>query len=59
MIPHDAATIKGTMTISLQLVHGAQDASVTSREEVDAILLAIAPRNQPRQIISMPPPRSK
>ena len=31
-------------------------ASITPREEVDEVLIAIAPRKQPRQTISMPPP---
>ncbi|POM81107.1 Reverse transcriptase [Phytophthora palmivora] len=31
-------------------------ASITPRKEVDSILLLIAPRKQPRQVISMPPP---
>ncbi|CAI5722522.1 unnamed protein product [Peronospora farinosa] len=31
-------------------------ASVTPREEVDEVLIAIAPRKQPRQTLSMPPP---
>ncbi|GMF16978.1 unnamed protein product [Phytophthora fragariaefolia] len=31
-------------------------ASITPREEVDSILTSIAPRKQPRQVISMPPP---
>ena len=31
-------------------------ASITPRHEVDEMLIAIAPRKQPRQIISMPPP---
>ncbi|POM80758.1 LOW QUALITY PROTEIN: Reverse transcriptase [Phytophthora palmivora] len=31
-------------------------ASITPREEVDSILIAIAPRKQPRQVISMHPP---
>ena len=31
-------------------------ASVTSRAEVDEVLIAIAPLKQPRQTISMPPP---
>ena len=35
---------------------GALAASITPREEVDEMLTAIAPRKQPRQTISMPPP---
>ncbi|GMF40673.1 unnamed protein product [Phytophthora fragariaefolia] len=31
-------------------------ASITPRETVDSILTSIAPRKQPRQVISMPPP---
>ena len=31
-------------------------ASITPREEVDEMLIAIAPQKQPRQTISMPPP---
>ena len=31
-------------------------ASITPRKEVDEMLNAIAPRKQPRQVISMPPP---
>ncbi|GMG17642.1 unnamed protein product [Phytophthora fragariaefolia] len=31
-------------------------ASITPRENVDSILTSIAPRKQPRQVISMPPP---
>ncbi|POM62380.1 LOW QUALITY PROTEIN: reverse transcriptase [Phytophthora palmivora] len=31
-------------------------ASITPRREVDSILISIAPRKQPRQVISMPPP---
>ncbi|POM58904.1 LOW QUALITY PROTEIN: Reverse transcriptase [Phytophthora palmivora] len=31
-------------------------ASITHRKEVDAILVSISPRKQPRQVISMPPP---
>ncbi|POM68730.1 LOW QUALITY PROTEIN: Reverse transcriptase [Phytophthora palmivora] len=31
-------------------------ASITPRKEVDSILISIAPRKQPRQVISMPPP---
>ncbi|GMF49749.1 unnamed protein product [Phytophthora fragariaefolia] len=31
-------------------------ASITPREDVDSILTSIAPRKQPRQVISMPPP---
>ena len=31
-------------------------ASITPREEVDEVLIAIAPRKQPRQTISMSPP---
>ena len=31
-------------------------ASITPREEVDEVLIAITPRKQPRQTISMPPP---
>ena len=31
-------------------------ASITPRDEVDEVLMAIAPRKQPRQTISMPPP---
>ena len=30
-------------------------ASITPREEVDEVLIAVAPQNQPRQTISMPP----
>ncbi|POM71072.1 LOW QUALITY PROTEIN: Reverse transcriptase [Phytophthora palmivora] len=30
-------------------------ASITPRKEVDSILISIAPRKQPRQVISMPP----
>ncbi|POM60973.1 reverse transcriptase, partial [Phytophthora palmivora] len=30
--------------------------SITPRKEVDSILVSIAPRKQPRQVISMPPP---
>ncbi|GMF48428.1 unnamed protein product [Phytophthora fragariaefolia] len=30
--------------------------SITPRKEVDSILTSIAPRKQPRQVISMPPP---
>ncbi|GMF40035.1 unnamed protein product [Phytophthora fragariaefolia] len=33
-------------------------ASITPRENVDSILTSIAPRKQPRQVISMPPPTS-
>lgn len=35
---------------------GALAASITPREEVDEVLIAIAPRKQPRRTISMPPP---
>ena len=35
---------------------GAMAASITPRQEVDEILIADAPRKQPRQTISMPPP---
>ncbi|GMF37957.1 unnamed protein product [Phytophthora fragariaefolia] len=35
---------------------GVITASITPREDVDSILTSIAPRKQPRQIISMPPP---
>ena len=35
---------------------GALAANVTPREEVDEVLIAIAPRKQPRQTISMPSP---
>ncbi|POM57599.1 LOW QUALITY PROTEIN: Reverse transcriptase, partial [Phytophthora palmivora] len=35
---------------------GAIAASITPRKEVDSILISIAPRKQPRQVISMPPP---
>ncbi|CAI5722011.1 unnamed protein product [Peronospora effusa] len=35
---------------------GALAASVTPREEVDEVLIAIAPRKQPRQTLSIPPP---
>ena len=35
---------------------GTLAASITPREEVDEMLIAIAPRNQPRQTITMPPP---
>ena len=38
---------------------GTLAASVTPREDVDEMLIAIAPRKQPRQIISMPPPTFK
>ncbi|POM71786.1 Reverse transcriptase [Phytophthora palmivora] len=31
-------------------------ASITVRKEVDSILVSIAPRKQPRQVITMPPP---
>ncbi|POM59881.1 LOW QUALITY PROTEIN: reverse transcriptase [Phytophthora palmivora] len=31
-------------------------ASITPRKEVDSIMISIAPRKQPRQVISMPPP---
>ncbi|POM62666.1 reverse transcriptase [Phytophthora palmivora] len=31
-------------------------ASITPRKEVDSIMILIAPRKQPRQVISMPPP---
>ena len=31
-------------------------ASITPHEEVDEVLIAISPRKQPRQTISMPPP---
>ena len=31
-------------------------ASTTPREEIDEMLIAIAPKKQPRQTISMPPP---
>ena len=31
-------------------------ASITPREAVDEVLIAIAPRKQPRQTIRMPPP---
>ena len=34
---------------------GALSASVTPREEVDELLIAIVPRKQPRQTLSMPP----
>ena len=33
--------------------------SITPREEVDEKLIAIAPRNQPKYTISMPPPTLK
>ena len=33
--------------------------SITPREEVDEVLIAISPRKQPRQTISMPPPTVK
>ncbi|CAI5732025.1 unnamed protein product [Peronospora farinosa] len=35
---------------------GTLAASITPRKEVDEMLIAIAPRKQPRQTISMPPP---
>ena len=35
---------------------GTLAASITPREEVDDMLIAIAPRKQPRQTMSMPPP---
>ena len=35
---------------------GTLAASVTPRKDVDEMLVAIAPRKQPRQTISMPPP---
>lgn len=35
---------------------GTLAASITPREEVDEMLIAIAPRKQPRQTLSMPPP---
>ena len=35
---------------------GTLAASVTPRQEVDEMLIAIAPRKQPRQTTSMPPP---
>ena len=35
---------------------GTLAASITPRQEVDEMLIAIAPRTQPRQTISMPPP---
>ena len=31
-------------------------ASITPREEVDEVLIAISPKKKPRQTISMPPP---
>ncbi|KAJ8578509.1 hypothetical protein ON010_g695 [Phytophthora cinnamomi] len=37
-------------------VLGVMTASITPREEVDSILTSIAPRKQPRHIISVPPP---
>ena len=33
--------------------------SITPRKEDDEVMIAISPRNQPRQIISMPPPTVK
>ena len=38
---------------------GTLAASITPREEVDEMLIAIAPQKQPRQTISMPPPTVK
>ena len=35
---------------------GTLAASITPREDLDEVLIAIAPRKQPRQTISMPPP---
>ena len=35
---------------------GTLAASITTREDLDEVLIAIAPRKQPRQTISMPPP---
>ncbi|GMF36345.1 unnamed protein product [Phytophthora fragariaefolia] len=35
---------------------GVTAASMTPREDVDSILTSIAPRKQPRQVFSMPPP---
>ncbi|KAJ8575379.1 hypothetical protein ON010_g3835 [Phytophthora cinnamomi] len=35
---------------------GVMAASITPREEINPIVTSIAPRKQPRQIISMPPP---
>ena len=35
---------------------GTLAASITPRQELDEMLIAIAPRKQPRQTISMPPP---
>ncbi|POM65108.1 LOW QUALITY PROTEIN: Reverse transcriptase, partial [Phytophthora palmivora] len=35
---------------------GVTAVSITSRKDVDSILISIAPRKQPRQVISMPPP---
>ena len=37
-------------------VLGMLAASITPRDEVDEVLMTIAPRKQPRQTISMPPP---